>query len=398
MRLSLILLIIVVGLAGFVIFRRITRNDFELPKGEAVPLEMSGNGGQENPISFGSITSNRQIFVTDGVKHSILLDEIISGGPPKDGIPAIDNPKFVSVKEAGNFLGDEEPGLGVVIKGEARFYPYQILVWHEIVNDTIQGEPVLITYCPLCATGITFERKIPATGEVTTFGTSGKLWQSNLLMYNRTKTGEEDKESLWSQVLGEAVVGEFTGIKLRILLSDTVRFGDWKKFNPNTKVLSQDTGSPRPYGNNPYGDYFTGGGALFPVANEDGRLEPKDFVLGIEINDKFKAYENRAVAKAGVINDELANVKILVVKQPETNTGVQEAGVVRMFERTLDGQTYSFELKNNLLFDKETGSQWTFNGEAVNGSLKGSQLKSVSYIPGFWFSWVAVHPETELFK
>ena len=398
MRLSLILLIIIVGLAGFVIFRGVTRDTFELPKGEAVPLEISGNDGQKKPISFGSITSNRQIFVTDGVKHNIPLDEIISGGPPKDGIPPIDNPKFVSVKEAGNFLDDEEPGLGVVIKGEARFYPYQILVWHEITNDTIQGEPVLVTYCPLCATGITFERKISTTGEVTTFGTSGKLWQSNLLMYNRTKTGEEDKESLWSQVLGEAVVGEFTGTKLRIIISDTIRFGDWKKLHPDTKVLSRDTGSSRPYGTDPYGDYYTSGSIIFPLANQDDRLELKDFVLGIEINNKFKAYESQATARAGVINDELANTKILVVHQPETNTGVQEAGVVRMFERTLDGQTYSFEIKNNLLFDKETNSQWTFNGEAVSGSLKGSQLKSVSYIPGFWFSWVAVHPETELFK
>ncbi len=413
MRFPLVLIVILLILGGFLVFRQLTRNQFDLPKGETVPLEslvsednqdeiVSLEGGSnddtESLTSFGPIKSNRQIFVTDRVKHNIPLNEIISGGPPKDGIPAIDNPKFISITEASGFIRDEEPGLGLVIKGEARFYPYLILVWHEIVNDTIQGEPVLVTYCPLCATGIVFERKIPTTGEVTTFGTSGKLWQSNLLMYNRTKKGEEDKESLWSQVLGEAVVGEFTGTRLRIVLSDTIRFGEWKKLHSDTRVLSRDTGTTRPYGSNPYGDYFTSGGTIFPVANQDGRLEAKDFVLGVEINNNFKAYESGAVARAGVINDELGNIKLLVVKQPGTSFGIQEAGVVRIFERTLDGKTYSFELKNGILFDKETNSQWNFEGEAVSGPLKGSKFTQVPYIPGFWFSWVAVHPDTELFK
>ena len=143
-------------------------------------------------------SSSRKIFVTEDVKHSIPLDEIRGGGPPKDGIPSVDAPKFISIKEADAFLDDtSDIMLGIEVKGEARFYPYQILVWHEIVNDTIQDEPVLVTYCPLCATGVAFDRRVD--GEAREFGVSGLLWESNLLMYNRTPGA--GKETIWARFL-----------------------------------------------------------------------------------------------------------------------------------------------------------------------------------------------------
>ena len=191
---SRVLTAIVIGvfILGVIFF--LTRGEqFEIPRGEAIPFEENGIGvteeiGSRNKTlntenidvsledggTFSKITataptaSSREIFVTDGVKHSIPLNEILSGGPPKDGIPSIDDPEFTSPADTDDFLTDESIGLGVLLAGEARFYPYQVLVWHEIVNDSIQGNPILVTYCPLCATGITFDRRV--NGEETGFG------------------------------------------------------------------------------------------------------------------------------------------------------------------------------------------------------------------------------------
>jgi len=285
--------------------------------------------------------NTREVSVTDGVRHSIPLDEILSGGPAKDGIPSIDDPKFLSAEDA-NFLIGSDVGLGLSINGEDRFYPYQILVWHEIVNDTVGGTPVLVTYCPLCATGIVFERRVG--GEEQEFGVSGRLWKSNLLMYNR---GEE--ESLWSQVLGEAVVGEHVGEKLSIVRSNTVQWGDWEKEHPNTKVLSKDTGAVRLYGQDPYGEYYTSESVSFGATFHDERLHPKAFVLGVELDGTFKAYPKDAL-KEGETKDSFGGVEVVISKN--------SIGEVAM-------------------------------------SIAGEELP---YTGGFWFSWLAVHPETELYK
>lgn len=297
------------------------------------------------------ITDNITGDVEDGMneeKHSVPLDEILSGGPPKDGIPSIDDPKFLSTKEGDEFLKDEETGQGLCIKGDCRFYPYQVLVWHEMVNDTVGGEPALITYCPLCLTGITFERKLE--GKVVEFGTSGKLWRSNLVMYNRSD--DPSKESYWSQVLGEAIVGEFTGTKLKIIPSSPVKYGDWKKLHPDTKVLSKDTGFSRVYGYDPYGDYYTSDEVGFGASFDDKRLHQKEFVLGIEVDGKFKAYHSPAL-KVGTTEDEFNGQTIVIEKNAE--------GIVRMFRGASEGEDQPF-------------------------------------IGGFWFSWLAAHPDTELFK
>jgi hypothetical protein len=221
--LLIIIVIIALGALGFWYFQS---RSFPIPSGGTTTLDTQKDYEETHDLvdvlsdDTQTMQTQREILITDGVKHSISLDEILSGGPGKDGIPAINDPKFISVNEA-TFLNDSDPGLGLNVNEESRFYPYRILVWHEIVNDTIAGEPVLVTYCPLCATGIVFERRV--NGEIQEFGVSGRLWQSNLLMYNRA--GSEENESLWSQVLGEAVLGVNTGEKLAIVRSDVVRFG-----------------------------------------------------------------------------------------------------------------------------------------------------------------------------
>lgn len=324
---------VILGAIALIVFgSTLFKNDFSLSKGET----------KKETIT------TKEIMVTDGVKHNVPLDEIIGGGPPKDGIPSIDNPKFVSISEASKFLNDSEPGISLNIDGVKRFYPFQILVWHEIVNDTINGKRVLVTYCPLCLSGIVFDPAV--NGERVEFGTSGKLWNSNLVMYDR-KT-----ESLWSQILGEAIVGEMTGTKLKVLPSDMIKYGDFKKLNPDGSVLSRDTGTTRFYGQDPYGDYYTTPGTYFPVAKKDDRLSEKDFVLGIIVNGRAKAYLPEAVKKDGEIADQFEGKTIVARYEKEIDA-------VRLFEKKADGT-----------------------------------LERINPFGSFWFSWVATHPDTELLK
>lgn len=355
----IIFIIFIFVIIAYLLYQR--ANNFPIPSGGSILLkdtdQLSNTRGSEtiqnstinknktNSIEQSRQVSSREIFITGGVKHSIPIDEILSGGLPKDGIPSIDNPKFINANDA-DFLSDDSIGLGFVRNGVARFYPFSILVWHEIVNDIIVGDPILITYCPLCRTAVVFERKID--GKVVEFGVSGKLWQSNLLMYNR---GSKDEESLWSQVLGEAVLGKFTGTKLKILPADTVRFSEWKKQYPKTEILSQDTGASRNYGSDPYGDYYTSDKTIFPTTFNDNRLGPKDIVIGIEVGNKTKAYLESAIIE-GNTTDKFAGKTITITKN--------KTGEVRFF-------------------------------------IEGNKTP-LPAVWGFWFSWQAVHPDTELFK
>jgi len=364
MKYSLQIIVIFLIIAGFFFYR--SRNQFELPSGDTKPIDVETEINDTNDIiksdnsiiegdllynetkksfSFSMPKSTRQIFETNGVKHSIPLSEILSGGPSKDGIPSIDSPKFISTKEADKFLTAKSVGLGINLNGEARFYPYQILVWHEIVNDTVLDTPILVTYCPLCATGIVFERKVD--NEVREFGVSGKLWQSNLLMYDRA--GNEKVESLWSQVLGEAVLGPKTGVRLSIISSDTVMYENWKKKYPNTKILSKETGLLRNYALDPYGDYYTNESVSFGASFSDTRLHPKTFVLGIEFDEQYKAYNKDALPE-GTTTDFFLGKAVRIIKD--------DIDGVRIF---IDGN-------------------------------------DTPYVGGFWFSWLAAHPDTKLYQ
>lgn len=357
-NLSFFIVALIVGVAGY---KLLFVNNYDLPKGETISetilvdngevidtdSELTSEELEEIKKKIDSITT-KEIMITDGVKHSIPLDSIMGGGPPKDGIPSIDNPKFISIKETGDFLSDDDLGLALDINGIKKFYPFKILVWHEIVNDTFNDQKVLVTYCPLCLSGIVFDPIVQDTR--VEFGTSGKLWNSNLLMYDR-KTN-----SLWSQVLGEAVLGEMTGNQLTILPSDQMKYGEWVKQNPQGQVLSKDTGVSRVYGQDPYGDYYFTPGVFFPVDNRDDRLKEKDFVLGIVIDGKAKAYDPRAVKKAGEI-EELFSGKTIVAKYEE------DIDATRIYEKNSDGT-----------------------------------LDRINPFTSFWFAWVAVHPDTELYK
>ncbi len=278
-----------------------------------------------------------------GVKYIIDPNKILSGGPPKDGIPSIDNPRYVTVDEADEWIADNELVLAIIYKGVKRVYPLQIMVWHEIVNDEIAGDPLLITYCPLCGSGIAFERTL--NDEEVEFGTSGKLYNSNLVMYDR-KTN-----TYWTQIGGQAIVGELTGMKLNPISIETVVWRDWKKAHPDSEVLSQETGFIRPYGRDPYGSYYEDSLLFFPVEETDDRIHPKTVIFGIEVDGVFKAYREEDLKELGEIEDSVGGVNVKVERD--------DAGIVK-------------------ITNQNTGAEIVKERD-------------------FWFAWYAFHPETELY-
>lgn len=340
-----------------------------------------GSFFKANSIGIGEISTD--ITESGEPKHIVPLDKIVSGGPPPDGIPSIDNPKFVSITEGDKFLQDGDQVVGLNINGDIRAYPLQILVWHEIVNDKIGGTPVAVTYCPLCFTNQVFNRTID--GKTVEFGTSGKLYNSNLVMYDRTS------KSLWSQALGEGIVGKYAGVNLDRIPFDVAYWKDWKELYPNTKVLSRDTGSTRPYGADPYGDYYTSSDVLFPVANHDDRLGLKEIVLGLENGGQYTAYKLQQIENTKVINDGINSRSVVLFSL--------HPFMVRVFDSTLDGQKLGFQYDKNSskIIDKQTGSEWNFDGLATSGPMKGKHISRLPFDEGFWFEWVAFHPETRLY-
>ena len=290
------------------------------------------------------IVNGREVRISEsGLRYIVDPAEIRSGGPPKDGIPSIDSPLFVSVEEADKWIADNELVLALLYEGEIRVYPLQILVWHEIVNDRVAGDPILITYCPLCGSGIAYERVLG--GEAVEFGTSGKLYNSNLVMYDR-KT-----DTYWSQIDGLAIVGALTGQELKAISIDTVVWRDWKAAHPDSRVLSQETGFDRPYGIDPYGSYYEDSFLLFPVESSDDRIHPKTVVFGIEVRGVYAAYREEDLIRLGVIEDSVNGMRLRITRD--------EAGVVSVYNITL-GKT--------LVKERD-----------------------------FWFAWYAFHPDTLLY-
>jgi hypothetical protein len=329
------------------------------------------------------LTQNSNLIARAEEKHIVPLDQIVSGGPPPDGIPSIDSPVFITTDEGDKFLTASDKVVGININGDIRTYPLQILVWHEIVNDNIGGLPVTITYCPLCFTNQVFSRTVNNT--ILEFGTSGKLYNSNLVMYDRST------KSLWSQALGQGIVGKYAGINLQKLPFDLAYWKDWKQLYPQSKVLSKDTGSPRPYGADPYGDYYNSSDILFPISNRDDRIGLKEIVVGLENDGLTKAYKMHDIEKLKAINDQLNNKSVTLFSLYPI--------MVRAFDSSVDGRTLTFQYNftNNNFTDKQTRSQWDFEGRSTGGPLKGKQLLRLPFDEGYWFEWAVFHPETKVY-
>jgi len=275
---------------------------------------------------------------------AVPIAAIEAGGPPRDGIPAIDRPQFVSARQA-SFLTPGDRVLGLVRNGVTKAYPIRIMNWHEIVNDRFGNEKIVVTFCPLCGTGMAFESQL---GERTLdFGVSGLLYNSDVLLYDR------QTESLWSQILARAVSGPLKGSSLKAVPVAHTTWMDWKKSHPETQVLSMATGHLRNYGRDPYADYLRSEQLMFSVTAESRRYHPKESVIGIELNGHTKAYPFVELAKAASpLHDRIGDTPV----------------------------TIRFDVRHR------TGAVFAMNGE---------ELPSVI---GFWFAWHAFHPDGEVFE
>lgn len=334
----------------------------------------------------------------------VPLEEIRSGGPPPDGIPPIDEPKFVPPRQAREWLGSREPVLSLVHRGRARAYPLQILTWHEIVNDTVGGDPVSVTFCPLCNSGIAFDRRVE--DQVLDFGTSGRLYRSNLVMYDR------QTKSLWLQFTGRAVTGRFMGTDLRNLPVQMISFADFASAHPDGEVLSRDTGFEKSYGMNPYVGYDDVGSRPFLFdAEADGRLPPMERVVTVTHKGESRAYRYRTLrdlARAGtsVITDEVGGRKLVIFYRPGTASALDAAriassrdvGATGVFVPEANGRELTFEASGDGFTDRETGSVWNILGEATAGELAGSRLEGVVHDDTFWFVWSVFRPTTTVWE
>ncbi|MCZ6541906.1 MAG: DUF3179 domain-containing protein [Nitrospinae bacterium] len=281
----------------------------------------------------------------DFSEHSIPLNDILSGGPAKDGIPAIDRPRFVPASQASRtFLDDGDRVMALMVNGKKKVYPLKIINWHEIVNDSIGGRRVVVTFCPLCGTGMVFDAH--AAGRPLNFGVSGLLYKSNVLLYDR------QTESLWSQIKQEAVTGKLIGTRLQLIPSTQTTWGAWKKQHPDTLVLSTQTGYDRDYERDPYQGYFTSREIFFPVGRLDHRYHPKEQVIGVQLEGLAKAYPFSELAR---------------VKSP--------------FKDKVGKKTVC------VLYDSKSRT----------ATIKDESGKELPSVVVFWFAWHAFHPDTQVY-
>ncbi len=347
---------------------------------------------------------DRPLFSTWGwktnfKKHSVPYTEILSGGPPKDGIPAVSRPKFVSQKKADVWLKDVEPVVVLEIGGEAKAYPLQILTWHEIVNDSLNGTPVTVTFCPLCNAAIAFDRRLE--GRLLDFGTTGKLRNSDLVMYDR------QTETWWQQFTGEGIIGDLTGKKLKMVPASIVGYGHFKKTYPRAEVLSKETGYRRAYGRNPYVGYDNIKNVPFLYRGPmDKRLPPMERVVAITIGNVDRAYPFTVLAKVRAVNDRVNGRDVVVFHSAGATSALddrqiassKDVGATGVFDPSLSGKKLTFKAEKDGFRDAETGSRWNVMGLAVEGPLKGQRLKPVLHGSHFAFSWFAFKPNTSIYS
>ena len=339
-------------------------------------------------------------FTTDFSIHSIPYTEVLSGGPSKDGIPAVDFPNFESVSNADDWLEDVEPILRVQWNGEAKAYPIQILMWHEITNDVVGGEPITVTFCPLCNTGLAFLRTVD--GVVLDFGTTGRLRFSNLIMYDR------QTETWWQQATGEGIAGVQTGKMLDFVQAPVISWAQFKEAHPDGLVMSRETGYIRSYGNNPYVGYDDINRPPFlyrgPELPED--LPPVARILALEINDEVVAYDYELLKQLHAVNDTVGGQQIAVLWEEGTSSALdsgsialgRDIGTANAYSNELDGRSLTFVFENGRILDTETGSEWNSLGKAISGELAGSQLEELLSFNHFWFSWAVFMPETRIYR
>ncbi len=332
--------------------------------------------------------------ITDGDGEWLIpQNQVVDGGPGKDGIPALSNPDFVGVGEAG-YLDDEDLVILHKNGSEVRVYPHGILDWHEIINDDFNGEKLTVSYCPLTGSAVGYGRVLNKNGQqnTTTFGVSGLLYNNNLILYDRWT------DSFWSQMKLECVHGPLVGQKGRFKHLVETRFGTLKKLYPQAQVVSSQTGiyGPNQYRIYPYGDYKQNHDRLlFPISHDDQRLPRKERVLGV-IEESVKAYTFDHVGQdLTVINDTFGGKPIVVV-------GSQSLDLLLAYYRQDAGNhTFEFQASEQALpavMKDNKGNVYNLFGEVIDGPDMGFRLEATRSFIAFWFAWGAFYPNISIYQ
>ncbi len=398
--------------------------------GDSDPDAVAGRGGEpesaamaETGSDYSSIDYDREPgpsalrgdrFAPEFPPPLIDPELIVSGGVPPDAIVPVDSPTFMAVADV-RFLQPSEAVI-VVEAGidddthdrEVKAYPVQIMIWHEIVNDVIGGVPVSVTYCPLCNSAVAFERQLG--DRLLDFGTSGELYQSALVMYDR------QTESLWAHFNGRGLVGHYAGAELTVVPAQTMSFEQLVQEHPDALVLTRDTGASRAYGVNPYTGYDDERSEPFDpffAGEVDPRLDPKARVVGLVIGRaepmavRITDIEQPSVIEVpGSDGAGTDSANFVVFHKPGLASALDRAAVATgrdvgqtgVFVPRADGEELTFRATDGGFVDEETGSVWTIAGEAVDGPLAGFRLEPVPHLNTFWFAWSAYYPETGVQK
>ncbi len=340
---------------------------------------------------------------TNYKKSSVDISEIMTGGPPRDGIPAINFPQFIDVEAASDWLKDPEPVISLQHKGVVKAYPLQILMYHEIANDEIAGDPVAVTFCPLCNASIVFER---ALGEgdsrvVLDFGTTGRLRKSDLVMYDR------QTESWWQQFTGKGIIGDYTDTELVRIPSQIVSFGEFRKAFPDAEVLSKETGYHRFYGQNPYRGYDNINSNPFLFRGEiDSRLPAMERVLSIRSESNTQLVPLSKLRDVPVANLTVDDQSVVVFAATTAASALDKSDIAASravpaaaafkASSSMADEALTFVLKEGVIEDEQTGSQWNAFGLSTSGKLRGSQLEQLDDGVHFAFAWLAFDPEANI--
>lgn len=323
-----------------------------------------------------------------------VFDQILSGGVGRDGIPPIDTPVFDTLAVADEWLQDASPVIAVEVGGLARAYPLAILTRHEIVNDRLGGEPIAVTFCPLCNSAVVFHREVG--GDTLRFGVSGLLRNSDLVMW------DDLTQSLWQQLTGEGIVGSYTGTLLDLVPSQLVGYAAFKQQYPAGEVLSPGS---RQYGRNPYVGYDSNPRPFLFRGELDTRLRPTERVLGTVQDGIAVAYPFEILARDIVLNDSIGERDAAAFWQPGTYSALDDSlidrsvdvGMAALFSREWNGQLLTFQAQAGRIVDEQTGSEWSIFGRAIAGELAGAELQPLHAFPHFWFAWAAFYPQTTVY-